>query len=289
MVKKDSAKKKEKLVCGIVMPISAISDCAESHWADVKEILLEAIEDAGFEGNLVSNSDDSGIIQKRIIQNLYNNPVVICDVSAKNPNVMFELGMRLAFDKPTIIVKDDKTSYSFDTSPIEHLDYPRDLRFQDIVDFKGNLKEKIKKTYEVSKSDRDYTTFLKHFGSFKVPKLDTEEISSSEYILEEIKSLRIMISSLDKGRRGTMPSLRDTLRRSGALSEGSIEILISNEEHTDERIDKILNIKGVTSIKHRDVTPNQTQMIIEFSPKSEHLRKNIFEAIRILFKSAKLF
>jgi hypothetical protein len=61
---------------------------------------------------------------------------VIGDVSCKNPNVMFELGMRLAFDKPTIIIKDDQTSYSFDISPIQNLEYPRDLRFNKIIDFK---------------------------------------------------------------------------------------------------------------------------------------------------------
>jgi hypothetical protein len=32
-----------------------------------------------------------------------------------------DMGLRLAFDKPTIIIKDDKTSYAFDTPPIEHL------------------------------------------------------------------------------------------------------------------------------------------------------------------------
>jgi len=103
------------------MPISAIDGCAEAHWADVLEILSEAIEDAGFEPNIVSNAEEVGIIHKRIIQNLYDNPIVVCDVSGKNPNVMFEFGLRLAFDKPTIIVKDDKTAYSFDTSAIEHL------------------------------------------------------------------------------------------------------------------------------------------------------------------------
>ena len=82
----------EKQVCGIVMPISAIDGCAESHWADVLDIFTESIEEAGFEANLVSNADESGIIHKRIIQNLYDNPVVVCDVSGKNPNVMFELG-----------------------------------------------------------------------------------------------------------------------------------------------------------------------------------------------------
>lgn len=140
----------EKLICGVVMPISSIDGCAETHWSEVRVILEEAIDQAGFEPNIVSNSDDVGIIQKRIIQNLYENPVVVCDVSGKNPNVMFELGLRLAFDKPTIIVKDDKTAYSFDTSPIEHLEYPRDLRFGKIVELKEKLADKICATYEKS-------------------------------------------------------------------------------------------------------------------------------------------
>jgi hypothetical protein len=155
----------KKLVCGIVMPISLIDGCDESHWADVQDILTEAIEAAGFDANLVSNADDVGIIHKRIIQNLYENPVVVCDVSGKNPNVMFELGLRLAFDKPTIIVKDDKTAYSFDTSAIEHIEYPRDLRFSRIVEFKQKLAEKIKSTHQKASSDSSYTTFLNILAS----------------------------------------------------------------------------------------------------------------------------
>jgi hypothetical protein len=187
-----------KKVCGIVMPISAIDGCAESHWADVLEILGEAIEGAGFEANVVSNADDVGIIHKRIIQNLYDNPIVVCDVSGKNPNVMFELGLRLAFDKPTIIVKDDKTSYSFDTSAIEHLEYPRDLRFSKIVDFKEKLAAKIKGTHERATSDPAYTTFLKHFGEFTVAKLDKKEVSGQEYILEELRNIRFTIRRLER-------------------------------------------------------------------------------------------
>ena len=74
----------EKLQCGIVMPISAIDGCNEAHWADVLEIINDAIDEAGFDGELVSNADDVGIIHKRIIQNLYENPMVVCDVSGKN-------------------------------------------------------------------------------------------------------------------------------------------------------------------------------------------------------------
>ncbi|EGR1130000.1 RNA helicase [Vibrio cholerae] len=182
-------------LCGLIMPISAIDGCNEQHWLDVKQILTEAIELSGYSANLVSYADDVGIIQKRIIQNLYENPIVVCDVSGKNPNVMFELGMRLAFDKPTIIVKDDKTSYSFDTSPIEHLEYPRDLRFKKIVDFKDELAKKIKATVEKSNTDPGYTTFLKHFGTFTIAKLDSKEVSKEDYIIEEIKELKKYINA----------------------------------------------------------------------------------------------
>lgn len=187
----------QKKTCGIIMPISAIDGCTEGHWSDVYDILSESIEAAEFDANLVSNADDSGIIHKRIIQNLYENPVVVCDVSGKNPNVMFELGMRLAFDKPTIIVKDDKTSYSFDTSSIEHLEYPRDLRFSKVVEFKEKLSERITATHEKSTSDPSYTTFLKHFGEFTVAKIDKKEVSSQEFVLDELKGIRMALRKME--------------------------------------------------------------------------------------------
>lgn len=190
---KEIDQSQEKLCCGLVMPISPIDGCNEQHWLDVKEILTEVVEATGLKANLVSHADDAGIIQKRIIQNLYKNPIIVCDVSGKNPNVMFELGMRLAFDKPTIIVKDDKTSYSFDTSAIEHLEYPRDLRFTQIVEFKESLKNKIQATLKIADSDPSYTTFLKHFGTFVVAKLETKVVSKEDFIIKELKELKQII------------------------------------------------------------------------------------------------
>jgi hypothetical protein len=142
----DEPEQNEKPVCGIVMPISEIDGCSAGHWKDVKEIIEKAATMAGYEAKLVSQSDDVGVIQQRIVQNLYDCEIIVCDVSAKNANVMFELGLRLAFDKPAIVLKDDKTSYSFGTSPIEHLEYPRDLRYSVIQSFKTDLASKITAT-----------------------------------------------------------------------------------------------------------------------------------------------
>lgn len=258
-------KQKDLPICGIVMPISAIDGCAESHWADVHDILIEAIEDAGFEGNLVSNADDVGIIHKRIIQNLYDNPIVVCDVSGKNPNVMFELGMRLAFDKPTVIVKDDKTSYSFDTSAIEHLEYPRDLRFSKIIEFKQKLAEKISATHKRSTADPQYTTFLKHFGEFKVAKLEKKEVSGQEFILEELRSMRNAMRRLEY----VSTSSRDpeSLTRP-RQSRPSSDINICMGKWPKDRIDEVYN----KASKHPDIVDVR---FWERGPDHLHLLANI--------------
>ncbi len=187
----------KKLKCGIIMPISAIAECNKQHWDEVKRILEEAIKDADFIPNLVSDANDSGIIQSRIVQNVYDNEMIICDVSCKNPNVMFELGLRLAFDKPTIIIMDDKTTYSFDTAPIEHIGYPRDLNYHTINDFKNKLSQKIKATYQSSITD-NANTFLKHFGEFKIATIEHKEGSVNDVILSKLESLNQQVFTITR-------------------------------------------------------------------------------------------
>lgn len=201
----------QKPKCGIIMPISSIEGCGPEHWLEILSILKEVANEAGFEPNLVSDADDIGIIQKRIIQNVYNNDIIICDVSCKNPNVMFELGMRLAFDKATVIIKDDKTDYSFDTGVIEHLGYPRDLRFYKILEFKENLKKKLISTFDKSKSDPNYSTFLKNFGEYKIAHLQEKEVSSDNYILNSLDEIRYEIRRLRNNHINTLNNERDLI------------------------------------------------------------------------------
>lgn len=239
-----AAKPADKRTCGVVMPISEIDGCSEAHWLDVKEIVFETIESIDFEASLVSEADEVGIIQKRIIQNLYENPVVVCDVSGKNPNVMFELGIRLAFDKPTIIIKDDKTSYSFDTAPIEHIEYPRDLRFARIVAFKEELADKIQATHQRATTDKNYTTFLKHFGPFIVPTIETHEVPRDAFILNELQSLRKAIGELATRKTSvvaSMPAQKKTLCLLSCSSEESDNVM--------EQVAKIEDIGVVRAVK----------------------------------------
>jgi len=261
--------KKEKInKCGIVMPISTIDGCSSEHWNEVLDILKDAIIQADFEPNLVSNADDSGIIQKRIIHNLYSNEIVVCDVSCKNPNVMFELGMRLAFDKPTIIIKDDKTDYSFDTSLIEHLTYPRDLRFSKINKFKESLISKIIGTYKKSTTDSNYTTFLKHFGEYKVAKLTEKEISSDKFIMNAIEDIRKEVSVIRINQHNSLNSVStinnlnkkelhiakdfvgNKIKEYLQLNELSSSDITFSDEHEEKIYDFMLGISNTKEICH---------------------------------------
>lgn len=259
-----------KLMCGIVMPISEIDGCSENHWKDIYSIISQATEKAGFNSNLVSNSDDVGVIQKRIIQNLYDNPIVVCDVSCKNPNVMFELGIRLAFDKPTIIIKDDKTKYSFDTSPIEHLEYPRDLRFSKIVEFKERLAEKIIQTHKKATEDENFSTFLKHFGSFKIAKIETEEISKEDYILEEIKGLREMVSRNNRYQTRNKYSLENERNLFNDREENSITICFGDKtpNNVDSLLSEILNMKGVERTEYEKLSEDHSHIEVRLAPRA---------------------
>ncbi len=202
------------------MPISPIDGCTAEHWSEVKQIIQDAVDtivEPKFTAKLVSDADDIGVIQKRIVQGVYNSNIVVCDVSAKNSNVMFELGMRLAFDKPTVIIKDDKTDYSFDTSIIEHIPYPRDLRFSKIVGFKKNLAEKIVATYKAAKDNPNHSTFLKNFGTFKVAHLNQTEAPSEQVMLEMLTDIQRELSLMRR---------QSTQLRSDLYSEKTIHPIV---------------------------------------------------------------
>ena len=189
-----------RVPCGVIMPLSEIDGCSADHWEEVLEIIKEGLIKTTFDVGVVSDANESGIIHQRIIDRLAEDPIVICDVSAKNPNVMFELGLRLAFDKATVVIKDDKTNYSFDTSPIEHLSYPRDLHHQKIQKFQEKLAKKVIDTFKASENP-NYSTFLKAFRKLTSKKsLPTEEIAIPQALIEQLNIIREEIGALRQQR-----------------------------------------------------------------------------------------
>ncbi len=237
-VTEGSNKEVSRPFCGIIMPIATMGQYEKSHWDRVRIILDEAIEDAGYSPRLVSESEDIGVIHARIVQNLYDDPIVVCDVSGKNANVMFELGLRLAFDKPTIVIKDDLTDYSFDTSPIEHINYRADLRFDDVREFKKKVFAAIKGSVAKKNEDNTYSPFLGHFGKFKVSGLETKTVSSEQFIMEQLAELRGELAQISRRISGDEASSASKLI--AAKVSGDLRRKVSNQV-TEELLKSLAN------------------------------------------------
>ena len=73
----------------------------------------------------VASADDvkaTNYIVIDILQRILASDLVVCDLSARNANVLYELGIRQAFDKPTVLLKNKQTDRIFDIQGLRTID-----------------------------------------------------------------------------------------------------------------------------------------------------------------------
>ncbi|MGN6898239.1 hypothetical protein ACTHT1_12455, partial [Neisseria sp. P0015.S002] len=73
-----------------------------------------ACEKSGFRACRADDVKATNLIQLDILKKLIEAPIAICDLSTRNPNVLFELGIRQAFDKPVVLIQEIGTPPIFD-------------------------------------------------------------------------------------------------------------------------------------------------------------------------------
>lgn len=227
----DEAAAEPKATCGIIMPIAAMLPKYEaSHWVDVRRVIDAAIDQAGMVPQIVSDSFEGDVIQRRIISNLYENPVVVCDVSGLNPNVMFELGMRLTFKMPVVIITDDYATIPFDTKVIEHLGYPRDLHIHQTTEFINKLSAKIMQLHEAKKENR-FRSFIEEFGSFEVLEPTKNVVEADQFILHRLDRIENALSNMNKIRARDVQSPAAKMANSDTL-QVVLHQPVTSEEYT---------------------------------------------------------
>lgn len=137
----------EKKTCFAIMPISDPSGYEEGHFLKVyQDVFSPAIEAAGYIPHRVDEDSKSGLIQTKIIQNLLEAPMAICDLSTRNPNVLFELGIRQAFNKPVVIVQQEGTERIFDVGCISCIDYDAQMSYRGVLKAREQIEVAIKTT-----------------------------------------------------------------------------------------------------------------------------------------------
>lgn len=110
--------------CFIIMPIADHPDYKQGHFKRVYEdIIKPACQAAGYRAVRADDVAQTNLIHLDILQKLLESPMAICDLSTRNPNVLFELGLRQAFDKPTILIQEVGTPQIFDINLFRYTQY----------------------------------------------------------------------------------------------------------------------------------------------------------------------
>jgi hypothetical protein len=97
----------EKPICFIVMPISDPDGYQPGHFQHVfEDLFVPACEKAGYQALRADQVRETNLIHLDVLQRILDSSMVLCDLSSRNPNVLFELGLRQAFDKPVALVQE---------------------------------------------------------------------------------------------------------------------------------------------------------------------------------------
>ena len=90
-------------------------------------LIVPAASQAGYTAE-TANKSGSDIIHKTIVSSIFNAELILADLTEHNPNVLFELGLAIAFKKKVAIIRAKGTNPIFDVDhSMRVLDYSPNL------------------------------------------------------------------------------------------------------------------------------------------------------------------
>lgn len=146
----------------VIMPFVEKTDVYRAGF--FQEVLNNLITPAAKEAGFIvktANRKGSDVIQATIINELASADLVIADLTEHNPNVLFELGIRIAQEKPVALIKTKETGRIFDVDNIMRVhEYNSCLWSSTLEKDRPALKDHIAATWENKAKDRSYMKVL---------------------------------------------------------------------------------------------------------------------------------
>lgn len=244
--------------CFVMMPFSTPQGYEEGHFQRIyDQIIMPAVKEAGFEPVRVDKNILSTDIVTKIFQGLTECDMAICDLSSKNPNVLYELGIRQAYNKPVLLIKDEKTEHIFDVGGLTTLQYNSNRLYENVVEARENICRALKE--HVNNSENVINIIRGRLGgNFQASEIPTSEgMDNDDRILSLLKSL---IDDVD--------SMKQQINSEyiGLISDSNVYI----ENKSNERLKTIR--RNLINMRRYDIT-------VETSVKIDILLKKINECL----------
>ncbi|HGD3425617.1 TPA: hypothetical protein ACI4DF_004331 [Enterobacter hormaechei] len=145
---------KEQPKCFIIMPIADMPGYEARHFDRVyNHVIKPACIKAGFEPVRADDVTNSNFIVLDILRKIVEYDIAICDLSGRNPNAMYELGLRQAFNKKTVLIKDEKTINPFDVQAFRHVEYDSSLRIDNAYANINSITKALTSTFQADNDE----------------------------------------------------------------------------------------------------------------------------------------
>lgn len=161
---------KTGLTCFVIMPFTEKTGIYSfGFFGEVlKSLITPALTDAGFEVRTALRQGTE-IIHSTIVNEIIEADMCVCDLTEHNPNVLFELGMRLANEKPVALIHADGTLRVFDVDNVLRvLPYKKELWPTTLETNIPELSAHVKATWENRNTNESYCSLLRSTKKKKV-------------------------------------------------------------------------------------------------------------------------
>ncbi len=201
--------KGENKNCFVIMPIADCDGYEKGHFAHVyDDIIKPAIDKTEFTAIRADEVKETNFIHLDILNKLIDAPIAVCDLSTRNPNVLFELGIRQAFDKPVVLIQEKGTPKIFDIAPLRYLEYSKEMKYHEVLESQKSLQEAIEATKAAEGDSGNINSIVKLMALSSpaiIPNLDNsnKEVLALDVMRSQMNDLKMMMEMMvHEGRKG---------------------------------------------------------------------------------------
>ena len=201
--------KGENKNCFVIMPIADCDGYEKGHFAHVyDDIIKPAIDKTEFTAIRADEVKETNFIHLDILKKLIDAPIAVCDLSTRNPNVLFELGIRQAFDKPVVLIQEKCTPKIFDIAPLRYLEYSKEMKYHEVLESQKSLQEAIEATKAAEGDSGNINSIVKLMALSSpaiIPNLDNsnKEVLALDVMRSQMNDLKMMMEMMvHEGRKG---------------------------------------------------------------------------------------
>jgi len=242
------------------MPFSGTSEYEPGHFDRVYDYLIKpACELANFEPIRGDDSKSSNMIMLDVLRNIIECDMAICDLSSINANVFYELGLRQAFDKKTILIRDGLHAVPFDLLGFRYVPYTPSLRVDTVKSEVNEIAAMLLETHNDSKLDANsIVSILK----MKPATIDTKNMNPEESMMFEVLNRMKRLERIIDINTGSVKATHEHL----ITSNKSLNSFSEAQDYyiSQQNIDRLLNLTNTNAANFETLSKVASEKLNEF-------------------------